>query len=271
MTVTEAGTSGSSPFLTVTGLGGGSLDVVRDKRAGLAMSCGLHTLIIGMFLFFGYSEPDIEAPVIAPERLMTARLVARGKPRPKKLLPRIMGRKPSKKKAVHLGAVDKKAEKKVEKKKVKEEEEVETEQDLDASKILANLMKTRVDKRADKQPEKWGREDGDALGTASSGRTERIYEDKLIRKLNGTVRYSGIDQSELLKLSASIRLEIDKSGKIASYAFKRRSGNPRFDAAVERAVRIFSTEGPRALDPPPEDIFSGDVYRVTATFKPHKK
>ncbi len=268
----HAGGSGTGPVVALAHAGDPSLDLLREKRAGMAMSFGLHAVVVSLFLFFGYSEADVAAPVITPDRIMTARLVVKGKPRDKKLLPRIVGRKPSKKKAKHLGKVSPEANKKPAKKKKPEEEEEQAHEDLSATDILNNLMKTRVDKRADKQPEKWGRPDGDVLGTTTSGgRTERIYEDKLIRKLNGTTRYSAIDQRELMKLSASIRLEIGKTGKVASYAFKKRSGNPNFDAAVERAVRIFSTDGPRALDPPPEDIVSGDVYRVTATFKPHKK
>lgn len=268
----EAGASGSGPIVALANIGDPTLDLLREKRAGMAMSFGMHAVVLTSFLFFGYSESDVEAPVISPDRIMTARLVARGKVRDKKLLDRIVGRKASKKKAKHLGKVaptEKKKERP--KKKEKEEEREVADEDLDATDILKNLMKTRVDKRADANPTKWGRPDGDALGTATSGRTERIYDDKLIRQLNGTTRYSAIDQSELMKLSASIRLEINGVGKVASYAFKKRSGNPNFDSAVERAVRIFSTDGPRALDPPPEDILSGDVYRVTATFKPHKK
>ena len=267
----EAGASGSGPIVALAHSGDPSIDLLRDKRAGLLVSTALHAFVVSLFLFFGYSKADVEAPVITPDRVMTARLVAKGKLRDPKLLARIQGRRPAKKEATHLGKPDPQAAKPPPpKKKDKAEREEPVQEDLSAAAILDKLMKGRPDKRADKTAEKWGNPDGDAMGTTSTGRFERIYEDNLIRKLNGATRYSGIDQNELMKLSASIGLEIDRTGKVASYTLKRRSGNPNFDAAVERAVRIFSTDGPRALDPPPEDIVTGDVYRVTATFKPHK-
>lgn len=267
----HAGASGTGPIVALAHGGDPAIDLLRDKRAGMAVSFGIHAVVVSTFLFFGYSETDHEAPVITPDRIMTARLVAKGKRRDPKLLNRIQGRRPAKKEATHLGKPAPDAKKKEPaKKKDRDKEEEPAEEDLSADDILKNLLKARPDVRADKTPEKFGSPDGDALGTATTGRTERIYEDKLIRKLNGTVRYSAIDQRELMKLSASIRLEIGPTGKVSSYSFKERSGNPHFDAAVERAVSIFSTDGPRALDPPPEDILSGDVYKVTAKFKPHK-
>ena len=159
------------------------------------------------------------------------------------------------------------AKKKAEKEPVVEE----TPQDRSAADILKDLMKTRVDPRADRQPERYGREDGDDMGVASEGRTTRIYVDNVNRKLTGTTQYTGIEEMELAKLKATVYLEIEAAGKIVNYRFDKRSGNARFDAQVERAVRIFSTGGPRALDPPPDALLKSGVYKMRMTWSPKKK
>ena len=263
----SAGASGTGPVVALGAVGDPSVDLHFDQRVGLGLSVGIHLLVISSFLLWGHGNSSDEAPVIAPERLMTARLVAKGKPRPKKLLPRIMGRKPSKKKAKSLGKVARDTKKKATKKAEKEPEVEETPQDRSAADILKDLMKTRVDPRADKQPERYGREDGDDMGVASEGRTTRIYIDNVNRKLTGTTQYTGIEETEL----ATVYLEIEAAGKIVSYRFDKRSGNSRFDAQVERAVRIFSTGGPRALDPPPDALLKSGVYKMRMTWSPKKK
>ena len=235
----------------------------------MALSVGLHAVTISVFVVWGYREVDVEAPVIIPDRVISARLVAKGKPQPKKMLPRIQGRKAAKKEAVHLG----KAAAKPKKAKAKKEPKVEeTEEDRSATDILKELAKARVDERADSTPERYGRADGHEDGFDSQGtRTRRIYKDKVLSKLYGATMYTGIEQEELLRLKGTMYLEIDSSGKVRKHSFKSRSGNPRFDAAVERAVRVFSTKGPRALDPFPEDGRLGDVYRIEVTWNPKKQ
>jgi len=269
----SAGASGTGPVVALGTAGDPSVDLHFDQRVGLGLSLGIHVLVISSFLLWGHGNSNEEAPVIAPKRLMTARLVAKGKPRPKKLLPRIMGRKPSKKKVTSLGGVAPANKKKAKKKAKKQKEPAveETPQDRSAADILKELMKTRVDARADQQPERYGREDGDDMGVASEGRTTRIYVDNVNRKLTGTTQYTGIEETELAKLKATVYLEIEAAGKIVSYRFDRRSGNARFDAQVERAVRIFSTGGPRALDPPPDALLNGGVYKMRMTWSPKKK
>lgn len=263
------GISGSGPIVAIAHGGFLSASARRtyEQRAGLTLSAGLHLLVILLFVFWGQGAPDVEAPVIVPERIISARLVAKGTPRPKELLPRIQGRKPAQKEAIHLGKAAPDAQRADRK-----PEDKEAPEDRSATDILKELAKARVDERADTSPERHGQADGHEDGFDSQGtRTRQEYKDKVLRKLYGSTQYAGIDEAELVKLKATGYLEVDPTGKIRKFEFRHRSGNPRFDAAVERAVQIFSTDGPRALDPHPDEARFGDAYAIEVTWNPQRQ
>ncbi len=57
-----------------------------------------------------------------------------------------------------------------------------------------------------------------------------------------------LSDSERLHIRATVVLYIDGDGRLIRYAFENRSGNPAFDAALERAIRA------ARLPPPPAEL-----------------
>jgi outer membrane biosynthesis protein TonB len=98
-----------------------------------------------------------------------------------------------------------------------------------------------------------GSPDGDPLGDSSEAVGDQ-YLAQVVRALRRNYRVpSTIGEKERLYLQGTIVLFIEPDGRVLSHEFVKRSGNPTFDDALERAVRD------TRLPPPPAD--AREAYR----------
>jgi colicin import membrane protein/protein TonB len=94
--------------------------------------------------------------------------------------------------------------------------------------------------------ERWGSPDGDPEGDSDTGSEGDRYYALAKRELTANyILPKTISQTESLHLGATVVLLIDASGRVIGHTFERRSGNPAYDAALERAVQSSK------LPPPP--------------------
>jgi TonB family protein len=101
-----------------------------------------------------------------------------------------------------------------------------------------------------------GRADGSADGDASEAGDGDEYLGLVVRQLRQGYRLpSTIGDRERLFLTGTVVLHIEADGRVSRYELTRRSGNPAFDEALERAVRE------TRLPPPPPPL--RDLYRRT--------
>lgn len=98
-----------------------------------------------------------------------------------------------------------------------------------------------------------GSPDGDPLGDSSEAVGDQ-YLAQVVRALRRNYRVpSTISEKERLFLQGTIILFIEPDGRVLRHEFVKRSGNPVFDDALERAVRDIR------LPPPPDD--AREAYR----------
>jgi len=104
-----------------------------------------------------------------------------------------------------------------------------------------------------KQELQAGSPDGDPLGDSAEGEGDQ-YLALVVRQLRQNYRLpSTISEAERLRLTGTVVLFIEPDGRITRYELVKRSTNPAFDEALERAVRQT-----RLPPPPPE---ARDAYR----------
>lgn len=95
-----------------------------------------------------------------------------------------------------------------------------------------------------------GQPDGDPMGDAEEAAEGERYLALVQKRLRDHyVLPSTIPEAERIRLSAIVRIHIERSGRIARYELEKPSGNPQFDAALEAAVTKASP-----LPPPPEHL-----------------
>src|SRR6266496_1975865 len=118
---------------------------------------------------------------------------------------------------------------------------------------LASIL-SKVQKQAD--AERWGDRSGSAAGDSNAAEGDQYLAlvDRALRA-NYVVPVT-IPERERLYLEANIVLWLEPDGRIARWRQERPSGNPAFDAAVERTLRAT----PR-VPPPPSQL--RDSYRTT--------
>jgi colicin import membrane protein len=108
------------------------------------------------------------------------------------------------------------------------------------SSILSKVQKQQDERR-------WGDPSGDAAGDSDTGEGDQ-YLAQVHRALRTNyVAPSTIPERERLYLEANVILWIEPDGRVARWRQERSSGNPSFDAAVERTLK----QTPRV--PPPPD------------------
>jgi colicin import membrane protein/protein TonB len=119
------------------------------------------------------------------------------------------------------------------------------------SRTLARLGKEQAAIR-----ERWGDPSGSPEGDATEAGEGDVYLGLVTRALQGNYRLPAtISEQERLHLRATLVLTIEADGRISAFRFERRSGNPAFDQALERAVRQ------TRLPPPPAEL--RQRYRTT--------
>jgi len=110
--------------------------------------------------------------------------------------------------------------------------------------------------------QRWGDPTGEVGGDAEESEGDRYHAlvERALRQ-NYDVP-STISEAERLYLSATVLVFVENDGRITRWRFERKSGNPAFDAALERTLRAAH------LPPPPEA--QRESYRRTGlqvTFK----
>jgi colicin import membrane protein len=111
---------------------------------------------------------------------------------------------------------------------------------------LASIL-SKVQRQADDQ--RWGDPSGDPSGNSETGTEGDRYLALVQSALQSAyVVPATISERERLYLKATVVLLIEPNGKILDFRFEARSGNPAYDAALERAIRAVR------LPPPPPDV-----------------
>jgi colicin import membrane protein len=111
---------------------------------------------------------------------------------------------------------------------------------------LASIL-SKVQRQADQQ--RWGDPSGDESGDSDSGSEGDRYLALVRNALQGAyVVPATISERERMYLKATVVLFVESNGKVLDYRFETRSGNPAYDAALERAIRAVR------LPPPPPDM-----------------
>jgi colicin import membrane protein/protein TonB len=102
--------------------------------------------------------------------------------------------------------------------------------------------------------ERWGDPNGDPAGDSDAGEGDQ-YLAQIDRALRGNyVAPSTLPERERLYLQSRVILWIEPDGRVTRWRQERSSGNPTFDAAVERTLRLTSR-----VPPPPERL--RDLYK----------
>ncbi len=110
---------------------------------------------------------------------------------------------------------------------------------------LASIL-SKVQRQVDE--DKYGDPSGDAAGDSDSGSEGDRYLALVRNALQSAyVVPATISDRERMFLKATVVLFIEANGQISSFRFEARSGNPAYDAALERAIRVA-----RLPPPPPE-------------------
>jgi colicin import membrane protein/protein TonB len=116
-----------------------------------------------------------------------------------------------------------------------------------AGTTLASVL-SKVEREV--QDERWGAPDGDPLGDADTAEEGDRYLALVDRELKANYRVPAtIPERERLYLKATVVLFIEANGRVSRWKVVTPSGNPTFDAAVERTLE----QSPR-LPPPPDHV-----------------
>jgi colicin import membrane protein len=111
---------------------------------------------------------------------------------------------------------------------------------------LASIL-SKVQKQVDQQ--RWGDPSGDESGNSDTGSEGDRYLALVRNALQSAYAVPAtISERERMYLKATVILFLEPNGKVVDYRFETRSGNPAYDAALERAIRAVR------LPPPPPDM-----------------
>jgi len=126
---------------------------------------------------------------------------------------------------------------------------------------LASML-AKVEKQV--QRERWGDPNGDAEGDSDEANEGERYAALLTRALKANYRLPDtIPDAERMRLRAQLTIWIEADGTIGRWRFDKPSGNPTFDAALERALRAT-----RAPPPPDEERERDRTQGVRVSFEP---
>jgi colicin import membrane protein/protein TonB len=110
---------------------------------------------------------------------------------------------------------------------------------------LASIL-SKVQRQVD--AERFGSPEGDVAGDSDSGSEGDRYLALVRNALTAVYQVPAtISERERVSLGATVILYIEANGKVLKYQYETRSGNPAYDAALERAIQVA-----RLPPPPPE-------------------
>jgi len=212
-------------------------------RKFLKASLIFHVVTFVCIISFGYFfdiSPQFQLEAIE------ARIVMKGKPRKKNLLPRVVKKKVRKKKVVKTEGKanslkktkpDKKvAKKKPEKKKIKQKKEKKmTLEEL----LAADMEDIKKDARAEETDE--GVEDGDENGDVvdpSLAIKGNLYARKVKNIFSKNWKVSGlVSPEELKRLKTLVVFRLTFTGEVYDIQISNKSGNKIFDSSVIEAIK----------------------------------
>lgn len=121
----------------------------------------------------------------------------------------------------------------------------------DSKERLDDIMKRfAAGSRTGKAEDLPGQLDGDPLGDAERAAEGERYLALVEQRIKAHyVVPSAIPDAERIRLSAVVRLRVERNGRISSYEITQPSGNGLYDSALEAAVQRASP-----LPPPPEHL-----------------
>jgi TonB C terminal len=224
------------------------------SRAPVLLAVGLH----GLLLLAAFVLPKLMGGPPPLRKPILARLVAQGKPRDQRLMPRKEQPPPPPPAASQTApAIASPAAPPVSStaKKVavapapaQPKRRAPTREEL-MQRALAGVSASPERERSKEKPEeRVGEEDGSPEGTAPTAEEGDVYFAKVQAEiLSHYTIPSIISERERMSLKAVVLAWIAGDGKLVRYQFDKRSGNAQFDAALERAIKA-STLPP----PPPE-------------------
>ena len=215
--------------------GGGSVNVI----IGIAATALLHGSVVAMVGIRATGCSDSKASVGTKlKEIIAARLVRLGKPRSKKLLPRIPTYTPP---PLEQGAgvsekvrADSTPVKKKTKIRRKRKWRPRSRESLE-ERLRKRIESIRNGLRPGKNQEQEGSPDGSPDGEAGVGGriAGNIYAGKIRRHLyREWIIPKTISERQLMRLEAVILLRLTRSGAIATWKFKSRSGNSWFDDSI---------------------------------------
>jgi colicin import membrane protein len=219
--------------------------------AGLAV--GLHVLVV----FAAFWLPRLFERPAPPRKPIIAHMVALGKPRDAKLLPRKESPPPSAAAPATAPTAPSKAPSTPARREPTRSELME--------RALARAAgKATPETREPPDPERAGSETGSVEGTAASAEEGDAYftavHDAILEHY---VVPSVISERERLYLAASVLAYIGPDGRILRHEFQKKSGNTFFDQALELAIQ--QTKLPA---PPPDLARSLRDNGVVLNFRP---
>lgn len=233
---------------------------------GVALAVVLHAAVFAAALFlpqFFDRAPPLRKPIIA-------RLVALGRPRDPRLLPRKESPPPPAPSSARApGPVAPLAAPAAQKAPGKgpsqpAQKHAPTRQELMQRALARASGRASPESKEEPDPERAGSATGSAQGTAQSAEEGDAYftavHDAI---LENYVVPSVISERERLYLSASVLAWIGRDGQILKHAFQQKSGNAFFDQALELAIQQTK------LPPPPADLAQSlRETGVVLNFKP---
>jgi outer membrane biosynthesis protein TonB len=201
---------------------------------GLALAIGLHLAVVAAALFLP-KLLDRPHPVRKP---VIAHLVALGKPRDPRLLPRKESEPPA-------GAAPASAPQKPGAPAKSAPQRQLTRQEMMERAVAGAARRTRDEKP---DPERAGQETGSPSGTAASAEEGEKYFGEVEDRIHANyVVPSVISERERLYLSATVVIYIGRDGTIVKHVMTKPSGNSFIDQALVLAI-----QRTRLPAPPPE-------------------
>ena len=212
---------------------------------GAALAVGLHAVVFGAALFLPQlfdRPPPLRKPIIA-------RMVALGKPRDSRLLPRKDSPPPPGSAAAPGKVAPLAAPATPGKGPSQPQSHAPTRQELMQRALARAMGRATPESKEEPDPERAGSAQGSAEGTAQSAEEGDAYftavHDAILEHY---VVPSVISERERLYLSATVVAFIGKDGQILKHDLQKKSGNAFFDQALERAIQQ------TRLPPPPPDL-----------------